>query len=129
MVEEGGEEVALQVVDGHEGDVPGQGQRLGLAQPHQEGPDEAGAGGGGHRGQTGGTGDEAGPVEGGGQDGGEELQMGPAGDLGDDPAVGGVEVDLGRHHGRADLAPGGDHGGRRLVARRLDAEEHPGRRW
>ncbi len=36
VVEEGGEKVALEVVDADEGQAPGQGERLGLAHPHQQ---------------------------------------------------------------------------------------------
>ena len=53
----------------------------------------------------------------------QQLHVGPSGELGDDPAVAGVQVDLApRPPTRRCVGPP-DHGGGRLVARGLDAED------
>ncbi len=54
-----------------------------------------------------------------------ELELAPRGHLGDDPAVAGVELGLRGDDARADLAVDGDEGGGRLVAGRLEPEDHP----
>src|SRR5437660_10595518 len=48
--------------------------------------------------------------------------MGSAGDLGHDAPEAGMQIDLAGHDRREDGGAVGDDGSRRLVARRLDAE-------
>ena len=121
-VEEGGVEVGLEVVDGHERHVPGQCQGLGGGDPHDEGAEQARAGRGG---------DRVGNIHAGvGQrlldGGGQQLQVGPAGDLGHHAAERPVQVDLAGNNRRAHLVPAGHDRGRRLIARRLDAQHCDG---
>ena len=66
------------------------------------------------------------------QHGFEHLQVGPAGDLGHHAPEPGVGLDLGRDHVRQHgqplphRAPTPHHGGRGLVAARLDGQHGPG---
>ncbi len=123
FLEQGGVEVGLEVVHGHEGHVPHQGQRLGRAQPHQQRAHQARADGGAHRVDV--VVADPGLDQGAGHHRGERLDVGPAGDLGHDPTEAGVQLDLAADHRRQHLAGVDHHGRGRLVTRRLDAE-HPG---
>ena len=82
VLQEGGEEVTLHVVDAHIGHPPGHGHRLGCAHADQQGADQPGPAGGGDGGQVGRG--HACPVEGLGGHRLEPLQVGPAGHLGHD---------------------------------------------
>ncbi len=121
VLQETGVEVGLHVVDGHERHLPDQGEGLGRAHPHEEGAGQPGADGGRHRVEL--VALEARLHQAAGHHRREQLHVGPAGDLGDHPAEAGVEVDLAGHHRRHHVGAVGDDGRRRLVARRLDAED------
>ena len=54
---------------------------------------------------------------------GDELEVPPRGDLRDDAAVTRVQIRLRGHDEESSSAVAGDDGGRRLVARRLDAQD------
>ena len=123
MVEQCREEVPLEVVDPGEGELPGQGERLGLAHPDEQRADQARADGGGHGVEV--PARHPGPTERLADHRREELEMGAPGDLGDHPAVHGVQVHLARHHRRQHLGPTVDHRRGGVVARGLDAEHEP----
>ena len=123
LLEVGGGHVAVDVVDGDQGDTIGVGQGLGEVDPHQKSADEAGMGGDSHRTHVG-EGD-ARPVQSFLGDTGDGLNVGTAGDLGDHAAVETVGLDLGGH----DIGPDGaeavghfHYGGGGLVAGAFHAE-------
>ena len=120
--------MGLEVVDPDERYLPGQGQSLGFGQSDEQRADEPRPVGHGHGVDT--LTGHVGPRldEGVGQYGGEELEVGPPGQLGDDAAVTGVKIDLTAHNGRDDDRAAVDDRGRRLIARRLDAEDTAGGR-
>ena len=90
-----GIEVGLDVVDGEEGFLPGEGVGLGGSGADEEATDEAGAVGDGDAIELGGGVGDIGDLEGFFDDGGEGFEVGAGGDFGDDAAELGVEVDLG----------------------------------
>ena len=90
--------------------------------PDEQRADEAGTDGGGDRVDV--VVVDAGLDEGLGDDRGEQLDVGPAGDLGHDAAEAGVQVDLAATPPTTAPCVAVDHDRRRrLVARRLDAED------
>ena len=92
LLEQRGVEVGLEVVHGHEGDVPHQGERLRRAQPDQQRPDQTRADGGAHRVDV--VVADPGLDQGPGHHRRERLDVGAAGDLGHDAAEAGVQLDL-----------------------------------
>jgi hypothetical protein len=121
VIEQGGKEVALQVVDPNEGNVPSHRERLRVTQAHEQGADQSGAAGDCHR-VDGGMADGTGPRERLGHHRRQQRQVGPTGQLGDDPTETGMQVDLARDHRRQHNGAFTHDGRGRLVARRLDAE-------
>ena len=129
LLEVGGGDVAVDVVDGDKGDVIGVGQRLGEVHAHQQSADESRMGGNGHRPHV--CEGDACPVQRLTGDAGYRLDVGAAGDLGDYAAVETVCLDLGRYDIGSDGAEGGStvcavghlhHGGGGLVAGAFHAE-------
>ena len=113
--------MGLEVVDRHERNVPHQGECLGSAHADQEGTDQARTGGGCDRVDVASRHPRLGKRI--GQHRHQLLDVGPSGDLGNHAAEDGVLLDLAGHdrgpHDRGPL----DQGHRRLVARRLDAQD------
>ncbi len=123
LLEEGGEEVGLEVVDPDQGHPPCQREGFGLGHPYQQGTDQTRSVRDGHGVDPGTGGVGAGIGQGLGQHRGEQLHMGAAGEFGDDAAVLGVQVDLAADHRGHDHRAAVDHRRRRLVTRGLDAED------
>ena len=121
LLQEGGVEVTLEVVDPDVGDALAQRHGLGRADADQQRAGQA-------RPATGGHGVDVGQLEPRldqrlGNDRVDQLEVGPAGDLGDDAAEAGVEVALAGHDRRPEVGAVVHHADRRLVARRLDPED------
>ncbi len=121
LLQEGGVEVTLEVVDPDVGDAGAQRHGLGGADADEQRAGQAGPGAGGHGVEVGQL--EARFDEGLGDDRVDEFEVGPAGDLRDDAAEAGVEVALAGHDRRQQVGavlhdPDGG-----LVARRLDPED------
>ena len=114
-------QVGLDVVDGDEAFLPGEGEAFGGGDADEEAADESGAVGDGDGVELGlGVGD-AGSGEGFGDDGIEGFEMGAGGDFGDDAAELGVEVDLGTDDIGEDLAAIADDGGGGFIAGGFDS--------
>ncbi len=116
-----GQEVPVEVVDAYDGQAAAVGDRLGGREPDEQRTDEA---------RPLGHGDRIHVVEAVGQGGegpfehrDDGTQVGAGGELGNDPAVGRVQADLARHGVRQHQAVVTHHGGTRLVAAALDAED------
>ena len=115
-------DVGPQMVDGDEREAPCPRERLCGRDPDEERPDQPRPLRDTHPVHV----PERDPcvVEGGADHGGHELEVPPGGDFRNDTAVALVEVGLRGHDRRQDHAFGGDERSRRLVARRLEAEDH-----
>lgn len=105
----------LQMVDADHGDTPTESKGLRGRNPDQERPHKPGSACHRHTGEIGSVVDTR-LRQGSLHDGGDGLGMGPAGQLGHDSTKGRVQIDLARHHRRADFEVLVDHGCRRLVA-------------
>ncbi len=118
------EGVALQMVHRHQRQAAGQGDRLARRKAHHHPAHQARPGGGGDSVQV----REARASVGHGlaDDGLDDLDVGAGGDLRHHPAIGGVGLDLARHHRGQHVWPAGlgqpDHRRGRLVAAGLDAK-------
>ena len=121
ILEERRVEVGLEVVHPDERHVPHERQRLGRAHADEQRADQTRADGGGDGVDAGVL--DAGLDDGLGDDRHDQLDVGAAGDLGHDAAEAGVQIDLARHHRRQHVGAADHDGRRRLVARRLDAED------
>ncbi len=130
IFEEGGIEMRFEVVDGEEGHVPREGERLGRRHAHQQRTHEAGP----VRGRDSVDGADLavhGPIGKPSLDEGlrhhrhDEIDVGAAGDLGHHAPVAGMEIHLAAHHGRQHRGPRLDDGGGRLVTGGLDAQDAP----
>ncbi len=120
--------MAFEMIDGDEG--PAEAERDGLRRGHadDQAADETRPGRRGHR-------IDRGEIEPGLSHGLadrriEQLDMGAGGDLGHHAAIGRMQVELRAHHACKDLAPPAGrpahHGGRGLIAARLDPEHGKG---
>jgi hypothetical protein len=121
-LEEERRDVAVEVVDRHERQPVRPGKRFGSREPDEKGADQARASG---------DCDRANAVEGHPRlvqglldDRGDELEVAPRRNLGDDPAVAGVKLGLGRYDARAHHPLARHERGRGLVARGLEAQDH-----
>ena len=114
----------MQVVHRRERQPPRPGDRLGGAQPDEQGADQAGPGGDGDQLHVGDR--RLGAAQRLLDDGDDELEVAAARDLGDDSSEACVQLVLRGDDARPDLPVARDERGRRLVARRLDPENHAG---
>ncbi len=119
-------QMALQVVDAHHRNAPAERQGLRRRDAHQERADQTRSGRDGDGRQV--PAGDARLLEGAGDDRRHRLEVGAAGQFGDDPAEGGVQVDLAGDHGGAHRQCVIDDGRRCLVARRLDGQQRPAHR-
>jgi len=125
ILQEDGVEVGLDVVDGDEGFLPGEGKGFGGGGADEEAADEAGAVGDGDGVEFAGGGLNACGIKSLIDDGVEAFEVGAGGDFGDDAAEFGVEVDLGRDDVGEDFAAVTDDGGGGFIAGGLYSEnEH-----
>ena len=108
------------MVDADQGEVAGEGDRLGRRQPHQQRADQAGAAGHGD------SLDRRQLDAGAGQrllhHHRDRLDVPARSQLGDHPTVAGMDVDLGGDDVGENPAPVADDGGSCLIAGRFDAE-------
>ena len=116
-IEEVREDVSLQMVDLHHRDVAGDGEPFGEGDAHHERPEQAGAAREGDGVEL--VGRDARLLQGGVDHGDDVLLVGPGGEFGNHAPV--LHVDGLRRDDVGQQYVVADHGGRGVVARRLDA--------
>ena len=88
--------MCLEMVHLDHGDAPSEGKCLHVRDAHEEGADQTGTRGHGHRLEV--DASDGCLVEGASDDRADQLDVGPARQFGHDPAEAGVQVRLARHH-------------------------------
>ena len=117
--QEGRQDMGLEMVHPGQGQLVGEGQGLGHRHADDQGADQPGALGHGQAVQV--AQGHPGLGQGALNHRQDVFQVPPGGDLRHHPAVGGVGLELGGHHGGQDTAAVGHHRGRGFIAGGFDA--------